>query len=552
MPLALHKKGEAVPLPEGAVSRVQLSPYRVELAGIRTVAAAREPLVRELRTVGYVAVDESRRSRIVVRIGGYLEELYVDKSFVDVAKDQPLASIYSPELYAAANDLLVASRQRSATTSRLLDATRERLRLLGVADQEIDEILKSGEAKSQIVLRSPHAGRMFLKNAVEGDRVEPGQMLFEVADLSVVWIESDVFEKDASFIHVGAAMEATIDAYPGEVFRGNVALMHPHVQTATRTLRVRFELPNPDGKLHPGMFANVTLKTPVSDLEPFRDRKRAEVPLAGAEDGKGVPATEADMQFVSLQGVCPVTGAKLGSMGTPVKAAAGDRALFLCCAGCEDELAARPDYYLDRMQMVGEDGVLSVPESAVIDTGTKKIVYVEREPGLFEGVEVTLGPLAEGKYAVLDGILPGDRVAAAGAFLVDAETRLNPSASAAYFGAAGGPASGSGSSSSGSQASAAVQDDEAKEREAALAKLSPVDRVAAERQKICPVTGMSLGTMGTPVKIEAGGKTVYLCCEGCRDLVLKDPAAAIEKIRAAGGEVAEAAAVPASEASGRP
>ena len=157
---------------------------------------------------------------------------------------------------------------------------------------------------------------------------------------------------------------------------------------------------------------------------------------------------------------------------------------------------------------------------------------------MFEGVEVTLGPLAEGKYAVVEGILPGDRVAAAGAFLIDAETRLNPSASAAYFGAAGGPSSGSGSSST-SQAASAAGGDDAEERKTALAKLAPADRVAAERQKICPVTGMSLGTMGTPVKIEAGGRAIYLCCEGCRDQVSKDPAAAIAKIRAAGGEVAE-------------
>ena len=127
-------------------------------------------------------------------------------------------------------------------------------------------------------------------------------------------------------------------------------------------------------------------------------------------------------------------------MGTPIRAAVDGRIVMLCCPSCQEKLAARPDYYLARMSKVTDDGVLAVPEQSVIDTGSQKVVYVEREPGVFEGVAVTLGPRAEGYYAVIDGVLAGDRVAAAGAFLVDAETRLNPSASAAYFGASGGPA----------------------------------------------------------------------------------------------------------------
>jgi Cu(I)/Ag(I) efflux system membrane fusion protein len=129
-------------------------------------------------------------------------------------------------------------------------------------------------------------------------------------------------------------------------------------------------------------------------------------------------------------------------MGSPIPAVAGGHIVMLCCASCKDKLAARPDYYLDRLNKVTDRGVLAVPEQSVIDTGNQTVVYVEREPGVFEGVAVTLGPRAGREYAVIDGVLAGDRVAAAGAFLVDAETRLNPSASAAYFGASGGPTTG--------------------------------------------------------------------------------------------------------------
>jgi Cu(I)/Ag(I) efflux system membrane fusion protein len=171
------------------------------------------------------------------------------------------------------------------------------------------------------------------------------------------------------------------------------------------------------------MFATVWLETPVRDLEPFRSLFAGQAGESEAGD------------LIAPQKVCPVTGSKLGSMGAPVRARAGDKTVLLCCASCQPKLKERSEYYLNRLSTVTSDGVLAVPELAVVETGSQTLVYVEREPGVFEGVAVTLGPHAQGYYAVGDGLLAGDRVAAAGAFLVDAETRLNPAASATYFGA---------------------------------------------------------------------------------------------------------------------
>ena len=134
------------------------------------------------------------------------------------------------------------------------------------------------------------------------------------------------------------------------------------------------------------------------------------------------------MLTVEEQEKCLVTDAKLGSMGNPLPVEVDGRKLWICCAGCEAKIKTAPAKYLARLEPRPTDAVLAVPESAVIDAGSRKVVYVEAEPGVFEGREVVLGPLSDGRYPVLEGLAPGDRVAAAGAFLIDAETRLNPRA----------------------------------------------------------------------------------------------------------------------------
>jgi membrane fusion protein, copper/silver efflux system len=557
MPLSKRGKSAAAEVPEGVLSRRQYSPYRIQLAGIRTEPLVRRPLTLDIRTVGTVAIDERRLSRIVIRTAGYVEKLYVNESFVVVREGDPLAEIYSPELYAASQEFLISQRSQRLG---LADMAREKLILLGIDAKEIDELAQDGQARPRLVLRSPHGGHVFTKPILTGDSVQAGQTLFEVADLSTVWIEADVYEKDASMLHTGQTVEASLEAYPGRMFHGRLHLIHPHVTTATRTLRVRFELENPDHLLRPGMFATIRLKTPMQQVEPFASQlaewKKLQdeqatsatgVPPAAAADaaadgaaadgaaadgaaadgaaadGAAADGAAADGEtLIAAQKLCPVTGAKLGSMGDPVRATATGHTLYLCCTGCQGELDARPEHYRSRLQRVTEEGVLAVPELAVIDTGDQQVVYVEREPGLFDGVEVTLGRPADGYYPVIDGLLVGDRVVAAGAFLVDAETRLNPAAASAYFGASGTPAGGGDSST--------PTDEPSDSDRRNLAKLPAADRRLAEKQAICPVTGKPLGSMGVPHKLDVGGKTLFVCCRACESQVRSDPEAAWKAI----------------------
>jgi membrane fusion protein, copper/silver efflux system len=506
MPLSLRKKGEVPELPEGVLARVQLSPERVQLAGVKTVPVTYMPLAQEVRTVGSVEYDEARLAEIVTRVGGYLEELFIDKTFEHVDEGQPLAEIYSPDLYSSLQELRLASKHDSKD---LVASARQRLKLLGVGDAEIDEALESEESGARLVIRSPLSGQVIEKNVVQGASVESGAVLFKVADLSTVWIEADVYERDLPFLQPGQEIEAHVDALPGMSFLGEIALIYPQLNTETRTNRIRVFVENPDLLLRPGMFATVFVRTPISETEPFKSE------LAKAHDK---PKDADDATLIAFQKICPVTGLKLGSMGNPVKMTVNDQTVFVCCSSCEKRIQDSPDEYLAKLAPPSLDAVLSIPEQSVIDTGSQKVVYVERELGMFEGVEVKLGPRTGGYYPVISGLTAADRIAAAGSFLLDAETRLNPAAASAYFGASGtesGLQGGSSTSTSTTRATSKKKGELSSAQLEQIKKLSPDDQQLALKQKFCPVTGEPLGSMGMPVKVIVEGYSVFLCCAGC-------------------------------------
>ncbi len=425
MPLTRRAKGSGAP-PTSA-GRVQLSPERIHLAGLKTEPVGFRRLEQVIEASGSVQYDESRLSKIVARVNGYLEKLYVDRSFVTVEEGDPLAEIYSPELYTAVRELLLT---REDPGSPIAVASRERLRLLGVDQREIDRVLASGTSDYRIVIRSPQTGHVIQRDVVRGSYVTVGTSLFEIADLSKVWIEADIYEKDVPFLSEGGRVEAWVEAVPNRFFSGMIALVHPHVEMMTRTNTVRFAVENPGHLLRPGMFATVRIKTPIAELEPWKN--------------------------------------------------------------------ALPD-----SGIVSSGAVLAVPERAVIDTGSKKVVYVEREPGVFEAARVELGARAGDQYPVLAGLHAGDRVATAGAFLLDAETRLNPAAAGTFVGAGGGPRV--------EKPAEAQRIDPESWKE-----LSPEDRSAALEQRTCPISNDLLGVMGTPYKTVVNGKTIFLCCESCK------------------------------------
>lgn len=435
MPLSKRKKGEAEALPPGVLARVALAPYRVAQAGVATSEVGYAPLTETVTTVGSVEIDERQLRRISSKTKGMsrVEKLFVNFTGTKVKAGEPLAELYSPELYQAVQELLLAQRsgrdrpQAQTALGRsvlgdpkeLVRLSAEKLKLWGITQAQIDQILREGKADFRLPILSPIGGVVIRKNVIEGDYVAEGQAMFEVADLTHVWVKAQIYENQFSLVQEGQAVEATVEAYPGEVFTGKVAFVDPLLDPQTRTVTVRYDLENADLRLRPGMFATVTLKTPVADTPAFRTRL-ASRPAAGTARRASLTVEE--------QKICPVTTLKLGAMGEPVPVEVEGRKLWMCCEGCEPKLKDEPDKYLAKLAPAPKDAVLTVPESAVIDTGTKKVVYVEAEPGVFEGREVVLGAISGDRYPVLDGLFPGETVATSGSFLIDAENRLNPKA----------------------------------------------------------------------------------------------------------------------------
>jgi Cu(I)/Ag(I) efflux system membrane fusion protein len=460
MDLARRKKGadESEPLPPGTVNRVQLTPYREVLAGVQTTEVAYRPLVREITTFGTVEFNETKQDHIAATQKARIEKLYVNFTGQMVEKGEKLALLdvrYSPELTVTLEDLVKAQRTGNRELERM---ARQRLRLWDLSDEQVEEFLRTGKVDTHLTIYSRIHGHVIKKYQREGNFVEEGTPLYDVADLDTVWIEAQVYEADQGLLHEGLRATATTLSLPNQTFTGTLTFIYPHLDESTRTLTVRFEVPNIGHELKPGMYTTVKLQLAADQV--------------------------AAVQAVSQQG-----------------------------------------------------GVLAVPESAVIDTGSLKLVYREAEPHVFDGVRVELGPrmVEPGStvvfYPVLSGLHAGDRVAGSGAFLLDAETRLNPAAGSIYFGGSGGKTT---------EKPVAVRPstpDDADVREkkikATLAKLPAEDRALAAVQKFCPIQEeQRLGdTMGVPVKVMLKGQPVFLCCKSCVKQATKDPDGTLAKVK---------------------
>lgn len=469
MDLAKRKKGtgQPEPLPPGTVSRVQLTPYRVVLAGVQTNEVQYQPLAKEITTYGSVEFNETKQAHIAARQKGRIDRLYVNFTGQLVQEGEKLAVLdvrYSPELTVTLEDLF---RARQAGDRGQEESARKRLRLWDIGEEQVREFLSTGRVGTKLTIASPIRGHVIKKYQREGSYVEEGTPLYDVADLDTVWVEAQVYEADQAFIRERQAVTATTLSRPDEVFSGAVSFIYPHLDEGTRTLRVRLEMPNPGHNLRPGMYATVTIRVPPQHIDAL---------ARAADDG-------------------------------------------------------------ERQAQLRQGRVLAVPEGAVIDTGTLKVVYREAAPNTYEGVAVRLGPRMTAAdrpvvyYPVLSGLRAGDRVVTNGSFLIDAETRLNPAAGSIYFGGAG---SGKAGPSGVSVRPSTPEDDDTKEGKvrAELAKLSAEDRRAAELQKFCPIQPANrLGSMGVPAKVMIGGQPVFLCCGGCEDRARDNEAQTLAKVK---------------------
>jgi Cu(I)/Ag(I) efflux system membrane fusion protein len=255
---------------------VEVAPARQQLLGITTAPVARERIERRIRTVGVVQADETRTSHVHVKFEGFIERIYVNYTGRRVRKGQPLFQIFSRDLLAAQQEYL-ASRAALArvpagtdasvrgAAAQLAAASRDRLRLFDVPPAVLAQIERSGTAQRAITIVSPQDGTVLEKQAIEGLAVTPMTHLYIIADLSKLWVLADVYERDMAQVATGRQATLRLDALPGRTFAGAVAFVSPVVDQTTRTAKVRFEFPNAEGLLRPGMYATVELSGTPSD-----------------------------------------------------------------------------------------------------------------------------------------------------------------------------------------------------------------------------------------------------------------------------------------------
>jgi RND family efflux transporter MFP subunit len=331
-------------------SSVALSPERRALLGVRSEEVREGRIDRSIRTVGRVTADERRLAHVHTKFEGYVERLYVDFTGKFVKQGDPLLSLYSPELIATQQEYLLALRaQKQLGASQipsvaqggasLAEAARERLRLWDISEADIAELERTGTVRRAFDLHAEVSGFVTVKNVVQGMRVMPADTIFEIADLSHVWVMADVYESDLRSIRLGMPATLTLSYQAGRAWRGQVSNIAPTLDSATRTVKVRIDVANQGGALKPDMFGDVELRV---------------------EQGSG----------------------------------------------------------------------LVVPDSAVIDTGDRRLVFLDRPDGTIEPRTIDVGAKLADGYQVLRGLAKGDRVVVSANFLLDSESSLKAALSA--------------------------------------------------------------------------------------------------------------------------
>ncbi len=375
---------------------LRLSPRAQKLAEVESAEVVRRFVDAEIRMVGKVEYDETRLSYITAWVPGRLDRLYVDYTGVKVNEGDHLADLYSPELLSAQEELLQAVKtsadlQKSSSDylrkqSRIsVESAKEKLRLWGISDEQIESILQKGAPSDQITLNSTISGVVVHKNALEGMYVQTGTQIYTIADLSTVWVKLDAYESDLPWIHYGQHVEFRTEAYPGEVFTGQIAFIDPTLNAKTRTVKIRVNLPNPEGKLKPEMFVRATVHSQVAQGGKVMDPKFS---------GKWISPMHPEI-IKDSPGECDICGMDLVSAES-----------------------------LGYVRADTEQAPLVIPASAPLITGTRAVVYVEKEVGIYEGREIELGPRAGSTYLVKSGLKEGERVVVNGAFKIDSAIQI--------------------------------------------------------------------------------------------------------------------------------
>jgi Cu(I)/Ag(I) efflux system membrane fusion protein len=369
---------------EDSGSMLELSEHARAMASVETTPVQRRKMSREIRAVGKVQYNETALANITTRVEGYVERLFVDYTGIKVKPGDHLVEIYSPDLLVAQQELLVAlESQRNST---LVESAKRKLLLWGLTQEQVDDLVREKKVSDRITLFSPIQGTVTEKMVVQKAMVKPGEMLYRLANLESVWVYLDIYESELPWVQYGQMVETKSEAIPGQSFSGRVWFISPVLNEETRTVKVLLNINNIERKLKPGMYVSAVIRA-----ELLSDGKPAPTGVEGQWSCPMHP-----LVVLPQGGECPVCKMKLVQIpGTPA--------------------SAKPE---------GNQLLLSVPVTAVLDSGVRKLVYVEKTKGQFSPVEIVTGPRTDDSYPVLSGLSEGDMVAVRGGFLLDSQFQI--------------------------------------------------------------------------------------------------------------------------------
>ncbi len=246
-------------------STITIDPVTTQEMNIRTAVVTRGPLRRNIRTVGVIDYNETALADVTTKFKGWVEKLYVDSTGEQVHRGEPLFEIYSPELYSAQREYILAleSGTNAPGGPALRLSALTKLKFFDISDQQIAELERTREPRKTLQVVSPQDGFVIEKQVVEGQLIDPAMKLYRLADLGLVWVQAQIYEQDLGSIHLGQEATVTLSYLPDREFRGRVTYLYPNVDEKTRTARVRMEFHNPGYFLKPGMFATVQVATEV-------------------------------------------------------------------------------------------------------------------------------------------------------------------------------------------------------------------------------------------------------------------------------------------------
>lgn len=361
------------------------------LAAIQTTAVEQRFPEAEVRLIGKLGYDETQVKSLTARFPARIDELFVGFTGIPVKRGDHLARVYSPELLTAQSELLTAHRYDP--DSAATQAAKGKLLLWDLLPQQIDDIIEGEQAKDHIELKAPIAGVVVIKNVTEGDYIKTGQKLFRIVDLDTLWLRLDAYESDLAWLRFGQTVNFSVEAYPGETFQGRITFIDPELDPKTRTLSIRVNVPNHNGKLKPGMFARAIALSRIA---------QAGTVYAPEFAGKWISPMHPEI-VKDGPGSCDICGMDL-----------------------------IPAEELGYVQDPEAEAPLVVPASAVLRTGKRAVVYVEKpnaERPTYEGREIEIGPRASDVFIVKSGLEAGERVVTNGAFKIDSalQIRAKPS-----------------------------------------------------------------------------------------------------------------------------